>query len=301
MVTGEFGFIGLGNIGDPVAHRLLDEGHALIVHDIRQEAVDRLVARGAQPASSPEDVANRTETLFLSLPTPPIVEAVARGEGGLISGDTVKRVVDLSTTGPDMAASLCDTFQERAIRWIDCPVSGGVAGARAGTLAVMCSGPRSDFDDLLPLFQIIGKPFYIGDRPGLAQTMKLVNNQLSAGAMALTCEAAVMGAKAGIDPQVMIDVINAGSGCSTASLQKFPRSILPRTFDYGFSTGLMHKDVELFNREADAMGLALPACRIVLEVWQRAVEDLGPDSDFTQLITLMEKDAGFELGDKTRS
>ena len=294
-MSGEFGFIGLGNMGVPIGGRLMEAGHSLVVHDVREAAMQPFVEKGATPASSPADVASKVETVFISLPTPPIVEAVALGENGLSSGDKVKRIVDLSTTGPHMSASLGEKFAERGVRWLDCPVSGGVGGARAGTLAVMFSGPHEDYDDLLPLLQIIGKPFYVGDKPGLAQTMKLVNNQLSAAAMVLTCEAVVMGTKAGIEPKVMIDVINAGSGRNTASMQKFPQAILPRTFDYGFSTGLMTKDVQLFMQEAKGMGLSLEACQVVLDVWQRAVERLGAESDFTKLVTLMEEQAGVEV------
>jgi len=291
----QFGFIGLGNMGVPIAERLMEAGHALVVHDVREEAMRPFVEKGAVAAASPADLGSKVETVFVSLPTPPIVEKVALGEHGLAAGERVKRIVDLSTTGPKMAASLAEKVAGKGMRWMDCPVSGGVGGARAGTLAVMFSGPRADFDELLPLLEVIGRPFYVGDKAGLAQTMKLVNNQLSAAAMALTCEAAVMGTKAGLDPKVMIDVINAGSGRNTASMQKFPQAILPGSFDYGFSTGLMHKDVKLFMEEAKAMGLSLKACEVVLDIWQRAVDRLGADSDFTRIVTLAEEDAGVEV------
>ena len=290
-----FGFIGLGNMGQPMAGRLIDAGHSLVVHDVRDSAAEQFVERGAKRASSPVELASTVETIFLSLPTPQVVESVALGESGLISGEKVRRIVDLSTTGPRMAESIGNRFKERGVRWLDSPVSGGVGGARAGTGAVMFSGPREDYDDLLPVLKVIGKPFYIGDKPGLAQMMKLVNNCLSAAAMALTSEAVVMGAKAGIPPKVMIDVINAGSGRNTATLQKFPQSILPRSFDYGFATGLMHKDVMLFMEEARRMGLSLEGCQVVFDLWQKALDKLGPDSDFTKIVTLMEEQAGVEV------
>lgn len=290
-----FGFIGLGNMGRPMAGRLIDAGHSLVVHDVRESAVEDFVGRGAKKASSPAELASMVETIFLSLPTPPVVEAVAVGENGLISGDKVRRIVDLSTTGPQMAESISEKFQARNVRWLDCPVSGGVGGAKAGTVAVMFSGPSADYEDLLPVLEVIGKPFYIGDKPGLAQMMKLVNNCLSAAAMALSSEAVVMGAKAGIPPKVMIDVINAGSGRNTATLQKFPQSILPGTFDYGFATGLMHKDVSLFMQEAKRMGLSLEGCQVVFDIWQKALDKLGPESDFTRIVTLMEEQAGVEV------
>jgi len=282
-------------MGRPMAGRLIDAGHSLVVHDVRESAVVDFVGRGAKKANSPAELASMVETIFLSLPTPPVVEAVAVGENGLMSGEKVRRVVDLSTTGPQTAESISEKFQSRNVRWLDCPVSGGVGGAKAGTVAVMFSGPSADYEDLLPVLEVIGKPFYIGDKPGLAQMMKLVNNCLSAAAMALSSEAVVMGAKAGIPAKVMIDVINAGSGRNTATLQKFPQSILPGTFDYGFATGLMHKDVSLFMQEARRMGLSLEGCQVVFDIWQKALDKLGPDSDFTRIVTLMEEQAGVEV------
>ena len=278
----EFGFIGLGNMGRPMASRLMDAGNSLVVFDTRDSAVEPFVERGAMRASSVADH-----------------EKVALGDGGLASGTALKRVVDLSTTGPRMAARLADTLAERGVRWIDSPVSGGVGGAKAGTLAVMFSGPRQDFDALQEHLKVIGKPFYIGSEAGLAQTMKLVNNMLSAAAMALSSEAVVMGAKAGLDPDVMIDVINAGSGRNTATMQKFPQSILPRSFDYGFSTGLMHKDVDLFMEVAAELGLQLKACGAVNEVWDEAERTFGADSDFTHVVELMEKATGITVKGKS--
>jgi 3-hydroxyisobutyrate dehydrogenase-like beta-hydroxyacid dehydrogenase len=286
-------------MGRPMASRLMDAGNSLVVFDTRDSAVEPFVERGAMLAGSVADLASQVETVFLSLPTPPIVEKVALGEKGLAHATALKRVVDLSTTGPRMAARLADTLAGRGVRWIDSPVSGGVRGARAGTLAVMFSGPREDFDALQEQLKVIGKPFYIGPEAGLAQTMKLVNNMLSAAAMALSSEAVVMGAKAGLDPDVMIDVINAGSGRNTATMQKFPQSILPRSFDYGFSTGLMHKDVDLFMKVAADLGLSLRACGVVNEIWDEAERTFGADSDFTHVVELMEKPAGVTVKGKS--
>jgi 3-hydroxyisobutyrate dehydrogenase-like beta-hydroxyacid dehydrogenase len=269
------------------------------VFDTRDSAVEPFVERGAMRAGSVADLASRVDTVFLSLPTPRIVEKVALGDGGLASATALKRVVDLSTTGPRMAARLASMLAERGVRWIDSPVSGGVGGAKAGTLAVMFSGPRQDFDALQEQLKVIGKPFYIGPEAGLAQTMKLVNNMLSAAAMALSSEAVVMGARAGLDPDVMIDVINAGSGRNTATMQKFPQSILPRSFDYGFSTGLMHKDVDLFMKVAAELGLQLKACGVVNEIWDEAERTFGADSDFTHVVELMEKAAGVTVKGKS--
>src|SRR5207247_9570375 len=151
----------------------------------------------------------------------------------------IKRCVDLSAVGSQMATKIHGLLAAKNIVQIDCPVSGGVGGAEKGTLAVMVSGPRADCDMLQPALSVIGKVFFIGEKPGSAQTMKLANNFLSATAMVATSEAVVMGVKSGLDPAVMIEVINAGSGLNTASRDKFPRSVLPRSLHFGSDTGVM--------------------------------------------------------------
>ena len=179
---------------------------------------------------------------------------------------------------------------------IDSPVSGGVGGAEKGTLAVMVSGPKADADAIRPALDIIGKVFFIGEKPGSGQTMKLANNFLSATAMAATAEAVVMGVKSGLDPHVMIEVINAGSGMNTASRDKFPRAILPRTFDYGFTTALMVKDVRLAVEEMRSLGLSMEAAEAVGRLWETVIKDQGAESDFTTAIKPIEKAAGVVVG-----
>src|SRR3954462_1169747 len=250
----DIGFIGLGKMGFPMARRLIEAGHQLVVHDQRKEAIDRLVALGAAAASSPKEVADRVETVMASLPSLQASLDVATGPGGVIEGKRVRRFVDLSTVGSQMAVRIHALLAKSNIVQVDCPVSGGVGGAEKGTLAVMVSGPRADCELLRPALEIIGKVFFIGEKPGSAQTMKLANNFLSATAIVATSEAVVMGVKAGLDPAVMIDVINAGSGMNTASRDKFPRSVLPRSFDFGFTTGLMVKDVRLCLEEMKSLG-----------------------------------------------
>ena len=250
----DIGFIGLGKMGFPMARRLIEAKHRLVVFDQRKEAVDKLVALGAQAASSPKDVADRAETVLASLPSLQASLEVATGKGGVIEGKRVKRFVDLSTVGSHMAVRIHDLLAKRNIVQLDSPVSGGVGGAEKGTLAVMVSGPKADFEAVKSALDVIGKVFFIGEKPGSAQTMKLANNLLSATAVVATSEAVVMGVKSGLDPNVMIDVINAGSGMNTASRDKFPRSILPRTFDFGFATGLMVKDVRLVSRRSEGAG-----------------------------------------------
>ena len=292
----DIGFIGLGKMGQPMARRLIEAGHTLVVYDTRNDAVEPLLALGAKLASSPADVANRVETVMASLPSLQISQKVALGEGGVIHGKKVKRLVDLSTTGSRVAAEVAAALAAKNIVQIDCPVSGGVAGAIKGTLAVMVSGPQADIDVVKAALAVFGPVFVVGHKPGMAQTMKLANNFLSATSMAATSEAVVMGVKAGLDPAVMIDVINAASGRTTASTGKFPNAILPRTFDAGFATALMLKDVRLCLQEAKALGVPNDVMSAVLQQWELTAAEIGADKDFTTVIQPIERRAGVTVG-----
>lgn len=292
----DIGFIGLGNMGQPMARRLIEAGHNLVVYDTRNDAVAPLVAMGAQLASSPADVADRVETVMASLPSLQISKKVATGEGGVIHGKRIKRFIDLSTTGSRVATKISAALAKKGIVQIDSPVSGGVGGATKGTLAVMVSGPKAEVDLVKDVLAIFGRVFVIGEKPGMAQTMKLANNFLSATAMAATSEAVAMGVKAGLDPAVMIDVINAGSGRTTASDGKFPQTILPRTFNYGFATALMLKDVRLCFDEARQLNVPSAVMGAVLDQWETTNAEYGGDSDFTAIVKMIEKRAGVVVG-----
>ena len=291
----EIGFIGLGNMGGPMSRRLIAAGHKLTVFDARKEAMEPLVKLGAVAARSPADVADRVETIMTSLPSLDIGLKVVSGDDGLIRGNRVRRYIDLSTTGSRAAKKTAEILKTRNIVQIDCPVSGGVAGAEKGTLAVMVSGPREEVERLRAALEVFGKLFYCGDRPGLAQSMKLANNFLSATGMAASSEAIAMGVKAGLDPSLMCDVINAGSGMNTATTQKFPRSVLPGTFDYGFGMGLMVKDVRLFLAEAEDFGIPVEVAKAVGSLWEAALAEHGANSDFTELAKTVEQRAGVTM------
>jgi 3-hydroxyisobutyrate dehydrogenase-like beta-hydroxyacid dehydrogenase len=286
-------------MGFPMARRLIEAKHQLTVFDQRQEAVEKLVALGAQAASSTKEVADRAETVLASLPSLQASLEVATGTGGVIEGKRVRRFVDLSTVGSHMAVRIHDALARRNIVQLDSPVSGGVGGAEKGTLAVMVSGPKADFEAVKTALDVIGRVFFIGEKPGSAQTMKLANNLLSATAVVATSEAVVLGVKSGLDPAVMIDVINAGSGMNTASRDKFPRAILPRTFDFGFATGLMVKDVRLCLEEMKALGLSMEVAEAVGRLWEVVIREMGAESDFTSAIKPIEQAAGVMVGGKT--
>jgi 3-hydroxyisobutyrate dehydrogenase-like beta-hydroxyacid dehydrogenase len=292
----EVGFIGLGNMGFPMARRLIQQGHDVVAFDTNGEALERLAAVGARPASSSKQVADRVETVMASLPTPAASVEAATGAEGVIEGSRVKRYVDFSTIGSRTAMRVHELLARRNIVAIDSPVSGGVGGAERGSLAIMVSGPRDEFDVIRTALEAIGRPYYIGEKPGSAQTMKLANNILAANVLVATAEVVVMGVKAGLDPGVMIEVLNAGSGATSASRDKFPRAILPRSFDYGFATGLMVKDVRLYLDEAKSLGAPADVAETVARLWEAAALEEGPDSDFTTVIKPFEKAAGVTVG-----
>ena len=291
----DIGFIGLGQMGFHMARRLIEAGHGLIVFDVRREAVDRLTTLGARAASSPREIADEVETVMASLPTPDIVLAVATGTGGVIEGKRVRRFVDLSTTGAVMAKRIFAALAAKNIVQIDCPVSGGVTGAAKGTLALMVSGPRAEVDAIAPVLPAIGRTFFLGERPGAGQTMKLCNPFLSAAAMTATSEAMVMGVKAGLDPRIMLDVINAGTGRNTATEDKFGRVVLPRAFNLGFTVGLMTKDLKLCLAEGKALGVPMEVAEAVTRMLQIACDENGPDKDLTTVVQPVERRAGVEV------
>src|SRR6516162_8583171 len=285
----DIGFIGLGQMGFHMACRLLEAGHRVLVLDARREAVDRLTALGAHGRDSARALADEVETVMASPPTPDVVLAVATGAGGVIEGKRVRRFIDLSTTGSVMAKRIFDALKARNIVQIDSPVSGGVTGASKGTLAVMVSGPPAEVEAVKPALSVFGKVFFIGEQPGAGQTMKLCNNFLSAAAMTATSEAMVMGVKAGLDPRIMLDVINSGSGRNTATESKFPKNVVPRTFDLGFTNGLMAKDVGLAVAEAKALGVPMEIAELVLRHLRRACDEIGPTQDLTTIVQPLER------------
>lgn len=292
------GFVGLGNMGAPMASRLIDAGYELVIYDRSEAALQALFAKGARAAASPAAVASEAETVLISLPTPDVVKIVCTGADGLSSGTKIRHIVDLSTTGPQAEAEVAAKLQGTDINLIDCPVSGGVAGAKKGSLALMASGNRGAFDLLVPVLENLGKVFYVGAEPGMAQTMKLINNICSAAALAITSEAMVLGAKAGLDAETMIDVLNAGSGRNSASVDKIPRFVLPGTFDFGFAVGLSAKDIRLCVEEGERLGVPMMVASAVRQLFSITKSEFGHDADMTAVIRTVEQWAGAEVRGK---
>jgi 3-hydroxyisobutyrate dehydrogenase-like beta-hydroxyacid dehydrogenase len=291
----ELGFVGIGRMGGPMSERLLEAGYSVTVFDTEASHVEALVKKGAKKASSAAEVASAADIVLVSLPTPDIVRNVALGEKGIARGNRVRTLIDLSTTGPGVSNIVAKELTQRNIAWVDSPVSGGVKGAVAGTLAVMVSCPKPVFEEIEPILKVFGKIFFTGEKPGLAQTAKLANNLMAAAALVITSEAVAMGVKAGLDASVLIDIINASSGRNSATQDKFPRAVLPGTFDFGFTTGLSYKDVRLCVDEAEAMGVPMVCGAAVRQMLAITSARFGANSDFTFIAKVLEDWAGVEM------
>ncbi|SEP66568.1 2-hydroxy-3-oxopropionate reductase [Pseudomonas sp. NFACC02] len=284
MAEHQLGFIGVGVMGRPMARRLLQHGHSLVIYDKDQSALDELAALGAQVASSVREVADSAEVIFTSLPSPAIFKAVAMGADGLIEGRAVRVLVDLSTVGSRATQEVASALASKGIETVDAPVSGGAAGAKNGTLALMIAGKPDVVERVRALFDVFGKVFIVGEQPGQGQLLKLLNNMLSTTAFAITSEAFVAGVKGGLDPDVMMAVINAGSGKNGATLDKFPKHVLPGTFDFGFPMSSVCKDVGLAVEECQALGVPMWLGNAARQLWNVAAQQDGGDRDLTDLV-----------------
>jgi len=298
MAKENIGFIGVGRMGVRMARRLIDAGYALTLYDTNAAALSPLVALGAAAADSPAAVASAAEIVFASVPTPPIVQAVALGPKGVIEGARVKIFIDTSTTGATVERAVAEGLATKGIRMVDAPVSGGINGAEKGTLAVMVSCSEQTFARVQPVLEVLGKIFFVGTQPGQGQTMKLLNNLLSATAMAITSEATAMGVKAGLDPSLVIDVFNAGTARNSATQDKMKQHVISRTFSYGFGIGLLNKDIRLCMAEADNFGVPMVVGSAVRQLLSIATQAEGLDADMTAMARTVERFAGVRIGGK---
>jgi 2-hydroxy-3-oxopropionate reductase len=283
------GFIGVGVMGNPIARHLIGLGHELVVYDRSQAAIAALVSLGATGASSIADVVNRASVVFTSLPSPAIFTEVALGEGGVKDGTAVKIMVDLSTVGSRATKHVAAGLLAKGIDLIDAPVSGGAAGAQKGTLAVMVAGRAESVAQVRDLLEAFGKLFIVGPNPGQAQLLKLLNNMLSTTALAITSEAYVAGIRGGLDPEIMMAAINAGSGRSGASQDKFMNQVLPRTFDFGFPISSVCKDIGLAVDECEALGVPMWVGNTVRQLWNFVGQQDGMQRDMTEIVTSLEQ------------
>jgi 2-hydroxy-3-oxopropionate reductase len=288
MTDPQLGFIGVGVMGRPMARRLLQHGHSLVIYDKDQAALDELAALGARIAESVREVADNAEIIFTSLPSPAIFKAVALGADGIIEGRAVRTLVDLSTVGSRAEQEVAAGLAAKGIDTVDAPVSGGAAGANSGSLALMVAGNPAAVERVRSLFDVFGKVFIVGEQPGQGQLLKLLNNMLSTTAFAITSEAYAAGIKGGLDPQVMMEVINAGSGKNGATLDKFPKHVLPGSYDFGFPVSSVCKDIGLAVEECQALGVPMWLGNAARQLWNVAAQQDGGERDLTELVRTIE-------------
>ena len=286
-------FIGVGRMGTPMAARLLAAGHAVSVFDTSQPAMAALAAHGARVATSASEAARDAHIVLASLPSPAILRSLA-AEIAALPGIAV--FVDLSTSGPAAVQAAAATLGAAGIAMVDAPVSGGVKGAAAGTLTLMVAGPTSAVARVQPLLAQLGRVIVVGEKPGLGQTLKLANNLMSAASLAIASEAMAMGVKAGLDPAVMLEVINASSGRNSATQDKIPKHVLNRRFDFGFANALSFKDVRLCLEEAEALGVPMVVGTAVRQMLSITQQVCGPDADCTEMVKVLENWVGCRIG-----
>ena len=291
------GFIGLGAMGGAMATRLLDAGVALHVLDTNVATMAPFLTRGARPCASPAAMADQVEVIFSCLPSAGIAADVAAQAAG---GGRLRVWVEMATIGKQAIEPIAATLAAQGKSLVDVPVSGGPRGARQGTLAAIVAGAPAAVAAARPYLDLMAKHvFVVGEVPGQAQIMKLVNNLISAANMAGAFEALVVGAKAGLDPALMVDVVNASTGRNSATTDKIPKAVLTGTFDYGARTDIFYKDVTLGLAEAEALGVPTATLSAISQLWRFAMTQGEAAEDYTSVIRHIERWGGAELRART--
>ena len=295
------GFIGLGNMGFPMTLNLLHAGFEVTVHNRSREAVRRLTVEGAQPAETPDEVAARSDVVFTCLPTPAAVEQVYRDERGLLAaGRQGLTLVDCSTVAPVLSCALYSEARQTGADFVDAPISGGPAGAKAATLTIMAGGDADAFERVLPIFNALGTNVHHVGPSGTGSVVKLVNQHLTAINTATVAEAMVLGAKAGADPQVLFDVIKTSFGASTMFNRLVPLQI-ERRFDEGAPIRIMLKDLELISEMGRDLNVRMLLASEAREVYREAVALGLGDEDIAALVKPLEHVAGAEVRTRDQS
>lgn len=292
----KLGFIGTGNMGNPMAVNLVKAGHELVVHDIRREAATNLLEMGATWADSPKDAVPGSDIVFTSLPVPRDVEAVVLGENGIIEGASSGTVyVDLSTNSPTMVRSIHQTCAQKGIVVLDSPVSGGVYGAAAGTLAVMVGGDEQVFNKVKSVLDSIGSHVVYCGPIGNGSVCKICNNLLSMGTGVLLSEALTLGVKAGVDLAILADVIANSSGGNKRLVEKFPRFLFQGNFEPGFATALAAKDVRLATDLGREYGIPMELSNLVDQRHVEAMFRGWGSEDSDAVARIQEEKSGVQL------
>lgn len=297
--TTRIGFIGLGAMGEPMAARLAAAGYAVAVHDADAARTDQIArAIGARTAASPKDVATGCDILVTMLPSSAIVEKVLEGAEGALAGLAQGAlIVEMSSGVPDATRSMAERIAAQGITMIDAPVSGGVSRARTGELAIMAGGAAADIDRADALLKAMGSSIIRTGPIGSAHAMKALNNLVSAGGFLIGIEALLIGQRFGLDPALMVDVLNVSTGMNNSTQKKFKQFVLSRKFDAGFGLDLMVKDLGIALGVANATETPAPFSGLCRDVWASAQKVLGPGQDHTAVAKFSELTAGATLGD----
>jgi 3-hydroxyisobutyrate dehydrogenase len=272
------GWIGVGSMGHRMSRHLVEAGYPVVVADA--VSTER-APPGTTIAKSNAEVAKQADIIILSLPDGNVSQSVAK-EIAAASPRRVTTVIDTSTIGIKAAQAVAATLSAAGIDLIDAPVSGGTAGADKATLAIMLACPAQSFERFKGLMSLMGKPFHAGDKPGQGQAIKLLNNFLSATAMAATSEAIAFGTRQGIEMKTILDIVNTSTGRNSATDDKFPRRIMHGSYDAGFTAKLQLKDIRLYLDNARAAGITDEIASVVVDVWEQMDADM-PGSDITEM------------------
>jgi 2-hydroxy-3-oxopropionate reductase len=284
-----FGYLGVGKMGQPMAGKLLDAGYEVWIYDISDDAMRPLLERQARQATSPKALADTCDTVIVSLPTLEIFQRALSGADGLLAGKALKTLVNTCTVGGPFVRQVETECAAANVTVIDAPISGGVAGAAAGTLAVMVSGNPAKIAELMPMFRLWGKTIVVaGDTPGPAQTMKLTNNLLCAVAFVATSEAMTLSGKAGIPPDAMLQILNNGTGRNFATSYVFPETGLTGTFDFGATIEILMKDVDLAIEQGEELGVPMWVCQAVRLVLKHGVFQGRAQQDLSRIVEIIE-------------
>jgi 3-hydroxyisobutyrate dehydrogenase len=291
MPAGVIGFVGLGNMGIPMTQRLVAAGYHVRGYDTSPSALANFAAIGAGDTRNSGGggvttvtdltaVGDGAEAVILMLPDSDIVERVVLGQLALPNGAAI---IDMSSSDPARTRILAGLVATSGHTLIDAPVSGGVSGAKAGTLAIMVGGSTEDFERFQPMLSVIGKKVVHAGDIGSGHAVKALNNLMSAAHLLVSSEALIAGRRFGMDPAVMLEIVNGASGRSASTENKWPNYILTEKYDAGFSIRLMVKDVKLALGIEHATGVPSAASEAVVATWEAALADLPPDADHTAI------------------
>ena len=296
----EAGYLGVGAMGQPMATKLQEGGHQLTILDVNPTAMQPLLDRQARQARTPKEMADQCEVVFVSLPTLNAFRTVVFGENGLLMGDKMKILVNTCTVGQKFLREVEAAMTPRGVTIVDCPISGGPSGAAAGTLSVMVSGDPATVDRLMPLLSLWGPTVTVaGDKPGAAQVLKLTNNALFIVSLIASSEAFVMGAKGGVDPEVMMKAISVGTGDNGTLKKVLPQAVLTRDFNFGAAMHILKKDMDLAVEQGEDLGVPMWLCQTARMMIHHAVLAGSPNDDISTMFRFVERGAGFEMP-KTR-